>query len=345
MGSAIKSRIRGSRMEEQYDPMDYFRDEYLELESDRWLRYVASQPDMQAYIRQMGKLIDKHGRGSRFDAYHAVLLDASGVDRDPRCEDFITEGLPVELLDNERLDLYYQRRTLQAKYARMRSRWAYGGERMACPYCRSESWRALTGYQSAWTNGTRLFGSLTAECLICERPFLVVRVMDSAFWEEHYPEPRTRNEWDSVIEDLSARFRGIVMDFQRKLDRDFAKAVAATRRQRVRAATVLGVDPGNGCLRGLAVVKDDGSLYLLDVYWMDDEMRFEPVDGPIESRQEAVRMMREERERLLGYTWFIPGTEEPVPGCWTSYRQSGGVKDSERRTETRTETTNRVAEA
>jgi hypothetical protein len=99
--------------------------------------------------------------------------------------------------------------------------------------------------------------------------------------------------------------------------------------------TVIGEDPGNHAIRALAVYKlpkdavrynySSDSYSVMDIYdyhkCKDRRMRKLGMekDNILSgvSNVEAIRFMNDRAVQLiLDNTWFIPGTEELVPGCW-----------------------------
>jgi len=99
--------------------------------------------------------------------------------------------------------------------------------------------------------------------------------------------------------------------------------------------TVIGEDPGNRSVRALAIYKLSSQStmysYTPDSYSVMDISDFtkskdrkarqygmirETILSGV-SNVEAIRFMNDRAVQLkLDYTWFIPGTEELVPGCW-----------------------------
>ena len=94
---------------------------------------------------------------------------------------------------------------------------------------------------------------------------------------------------------------------------------------------VIGEDPGNRAVRAMAVYKIPSRGMYEDTYSVMDITDYHKskdrrarqngmqrdtiLSGS--SRIEAVRFMNDRAVQLkLDYTWFIPGTEELVPGCW-----------------------------
>lgn len=94
---------------------------------------------------------------------------------------------------------------------------------------------------------------------------------------------------------------------------------------------VLGEDPGTRAIRSVVALRYPESMYCHGVYAVLDFFDYtvcpnassrkfglyrESVKSEI-GRTEAVMLASQRAGKLLAdYTWFIPGTEELVPGCW-----------------------------
>ena len=101
---------------------------------------------------------------------------------------------------------------------------------------------------------------------------------------------------------------------------------------------VIGDDPGSRTTRAVAVYRTPDTIYSQGGYYVCDvwdytgceDKRMCPnakaesfgidlvaMNESSVSRTEAVRMAAQRVSELLeNYTWFVPGTEELVPGCW-----------------------------
>ncbi|GEM_PF-7099283 len=94
---------------------------------------------------------------------------------------------------------------------------------------------------------------------------------------------------------------------------------------------VIGEDPGTRAIRSVVALRYPESMYCHGVYAVLDYFDYtvcpdarsrqyglysETVRSEI-GRTEAVLLASQRAGELLAnYTWFTPGTEELVPGCW-----------------------------
>lgn len=101
---------------------------------------------------------------------------------------------------------------------------------------------------------------------------------------------------------------------------------------------IIGDDPGSRTTRAVVVYRNPDSIYSQGHYYVCDVWDYTgcedkrmcpnaravqagidmaPLHDAGMSRTEAIRMASQRvTELLTDYTWFVPGTEELVPGCW-----------------------------